>query len=245
VSPHESRRFTDREVALVLRAAAEIDEAEDAGAGGGLSLEDLRGIAHEVGISPEAVTRAVARLDRRRSPASWLGGAPLVRRAVHAVPGELDRSVLGRLVRLVDERSAGTGAVTEALGSVRWTSSDRLHSTQVSLTPAHGETTLQVVEKARPRVRRLFHLLPMAWGAMIAGPLAASIGPAGGLAVVGALVLGVTGGGALGRLAWHALSRASARRVERLAAELAREATRWSSAGRPGRTAQEDRTQGR
>jgi hypothetical protein len=46
-----SRRFTDREVAMVLKKASEIDESGDAGASGGLSLEDLTDIAGEVGIS--------------------------------------------------------------------------------------------------------------------------------------------------------------------------------------------------
>ena len=44
-----SRRFTDREVALVLKRASEIDEAEVAGAASGLSLHDLTEIAGEVG----------------------------------------------------------------------------------------------------------------------------------------------------------------------------------------------------
>src|SRR5690606_27722163 len=55
----ESRRFTDREVALILRRAAEIDEREGHDASGSLSWGDLRGIAAEVGISPDAVDRAV------------------------------------------------------------------------------------------------------------------------------------------------------------------------------------------
>ena len=92
----------------------------------------------------------------------------------------MDETALARMIRIVDETTDGTGAISEALGSVRWTSSDRFRSTLVSLTPAHGETNLQVVEKAVPHLRRIFHLLPAAWGVMIATAVLASggLGPA-------------------------------------------------------------------
>jgi len=85
-----SRRFTDREVALILRRASEIDEREGRYGEGALSQADLREIAAEVGISPNAVDRAVAAMSDRRAPSTLLG-APLVRRTVHDVPEELDR----------------------------------------------------------------------------------------------------------------------------------------------------------
>ena len=67
MSPDATRRFTDQEVALVLRKAAEIDEAEGSEPKG-LSIADLRQIAREVGLSPGAIDRAVAALDKRRAP---------------------------------------------------------------------------------------------------------------------------------------------------------------------------------
>jgi hypothetical protein len=222
-----TRRFTDQEIAVVLRTASEIDAREGAiGGGGGLSLQDLREIAAEVGISPRAIERAVARLESRaRAPAAW-AGAPLVRKAVRAVPGELDRDSVARLVHLVDEHTTSAGAISEALGSVRWTTSDRLRSSLVTITPAHGETTIQVVEKTLPRIRRIFHLLPAAWSAMIAGPIVGAFGISGpvGVATVlaGSAVLGV----GIGRGVWNLLSVRSGQRVEKLAAALSEEAAR-------------------
>lgn len=226
----ESRRFTDQEVALVLRRASEIDDTDASGSGSGLSLDDLRDIAREVGISPAAIDRAVAGLDRGRSLPPLLAGAPAVRKAAHAVPGELDREAIARLVRIVDEQADNAGTVSEALGSVRWTGSDRLRSTRVSFTPARGETAIEVVEKAEPRLRRIFHMLPAAWGVMLAGPLAASLQPGtpGVLAIAG---LGALVGVGAGRMVWSALSAASARRVRRLAEALADEGTRAARDG--------------
>lgn len=226
----QSRRFTDREVALVLRRASEIDDAHAPEPASGLSVDDLRDIAREVGISPAAIDRAVASLDRGSSLPPSLAGAPAVRKAARAVPGELDREAIARLVRIVDERTDSAGAVSEALGSVRWTGSDRLRSTRVSFTPARGETAIEVVEKAEPRMRRIFHLLPAAWGVMLAGPLAASLQPgtAAAFAIAG---LGAVVGVGAGRAVWSALSAASARRVHRLAETLADEGMRAASDG--------------
>jgi hypothetical protein len=226
-----SRRYTDNEVALVLRRAAEIEESTGAAGGGGLSLDDLKDIGREVGISPEAIAKAVASLERKgvASAGGLISGSSLVRRAVYSVDGELSPEGIARLIRLVDERSDGAGEVTEALGSVRWTSRDRFRGTQVSITPEKGETTIQVVEKAMPRVRRIVHLVPAAWGGMIAGTVLSGMAanPVVGTSAAGvllALLLGVGGGAGVGRAVWSWLSGQSRDRVERLATDLSQEA---------------------
>jgi hypothetical protein len=83
-----------------------------------------------------------------------------------------------------------------------------------------------VVEKTLPRIRRIFHLLPAAWSAMIAGPIVGAFGISGpvGVATVlaGSAVLGV----GIGRGVWNLLSVRSGQRVEKLAAALSEEAAR-------------------
>jgi hypothetical protein len=222
----DTRRFTDREVALVLRRATEIAEASEqpGAAGSGLSLEDLRGIAREVGISPSAIDRAVAGLDRGPGLGTRLAGAPSVRKAARVVPVSLDQEAVAALVSLVDERADGTGAVTEALGSIRWTARDKFKSTRVSIRPGDGETAIDVVEKAEPRMRTIFHLLPAAWGMMLATPLVAAGPPAGMIGAIGIFGLSLLAGAGLGRAAWTLLSSASDRRVRRLAEAVAQKA---------------------
>ena len=44
----QSRRFTDQEVAIILRQASELDEDGGSGPAGGLSISDLEEIAQEV-----------------------------------------------------------------------------------------------------------------------------------------------------------------------------------------------------
>ena len=217
-----SRRFTDREVALVLRKAVELDEQRGSGDGGGLSIGDLREIGKEVGISADAIDRAAQTLERPLAPGYRLAGAPLVHKAIRAVPAELSEEAIAELVRVIDEETDTNGAVSEALGSVRWIGSDRLKSKLVAVTPRDGETTIQVVEKTVVRLRNAVTLVPALWGVILAMPAIAVTGGLLGAAMgVGAAVLG----GGAGRAVWSALSARSARRVERLADRLTERAS--------------------
>jgi hypothetical protein len=231
----ESRRFTDREVALVLKKASEIDEAQARDGARGLSLKDLQEIAREVGISAESVDRAVRSLERGRGSAGSFAAAPLVRQAVHAVEGELGREALARLIGVVDERVSGAGSVAEALGTVRWTGRNRFKSTQVSVTPRAGETMIQVVEKTEPHLASVLQIVPGAWGGIIGLAVASPLG-LGGLGIAAVVAGGVAVGFTAGRLAWARVSEGSRARVERLAAELAQTA-RDSDTRDPGREA--------
>lgn len=221
-----SRRFTDREVALVLRRASEIEESagEDAGPASGLSLAELEEIGREVGISADSLRRAVAVLDEGTPLASRLAGAPLVQRSVHAVPARIDEATVRQLIAIADRDVSGAGTLSEALGSVRWTASDRFRDTQLRITPGDDQTTIEVVEKTRPRFRVVFQAIPAMWGVIAAMPVLAS-----GIGVPIAAAIAVASGlagGLMGRGAWKAMAHRSDVRVHRLAASLADEASR-------------------
>jgi len=226
---NEERRYTDREVAVVLKRAAELEEERQSDIPGrGLTVSQLHDIAREVGLSPDMVDRAIADLGRhsRLGARSLLGASPL-HKVVRAVPGPLDRDSLQSLIQLIEDHLSATGTVTEALGGVRWTSTvdghPFSHTTQVSLTPSGRETHVQVVERLSPRLQRVMHILPGAWSAMIAGAIVASAGV--GTAPALAILAGSVGVGvAIGRGIWNHLAKRSGVRVERLAAELTQEA---------------------
>ncbi|MEO8480166.1 MAG: hypothetical protein ABI542_11100 [Gemmatimonadota bacterium] len=225
--PNESgRRFSDQEVALVLQRATEIEERRPGpGSGRGLSLTELHEIAREVGLSPEVINEAVRAVQvGRRSRPDALFGAPLTTKLVRAIPVALDNVAMQRLIRMIDDRVDSAGTVTEALGTVRWTSADRGRgmdrSTQVSLTVQGDETQMQVVERHPARLRTMLHLIPASWGLMIAGGIAASpgVGPVSG---IGLALGGAIAGLGLGRSVWQALARRRARDAEELASTLA------------------------
>jgi len=221
--PHDrDRRYTDQEVALVLRRAAAIEErrSTDTAPARGLTLHDLHEIAREVGLSSAAIDQAVAGLRSGAHPGGVsLLGAPISNKTVRAVPRHLDDEALQALIRVVEEQVDATGTVTEALGTVRWTSVARGHrfspTMQVSLTPADGETRIQVVQRYPAQLRAVLQLLPAAWGGMLGGGIAASM--AGGVATGIGLAAGAAiGGFALGRAVWRAISRRNERDVQRV-----------------------------
>lgn len=227
----DSRRFTDREVALVLRKASEIDETEAATAGGGLTLEELERIAAEVGIPVSSIHKAVGDLDR--GGVRLFGEASRVHQVIRAVPGELDQTAVARLIQHVEGSSPHVGVVTQAVGSTQWTASDRFRTAQVTITPAAGETRVRVVERAKSRLWRVTHFMPTMVGtALVAGTIG-QFDPSSGMiaALMGA---GAAAGAAVGRAIWLRLSAASKGRVNQLATELAREAEEAARGGSAG-----------
>lgn len=112
MSSDGSRRFTDREVATVLRKASEIEESEGSSGSGGLSMDDLQEIAREVGIAPEAIAKAVDRLDTGRDRTPLLGGAPSAHKAVLAggVIMPWDVSAAGSILAFIAAALAGGAA---------------------------------------------------------------------------------------------------------------------------------------
>lgn len=223
MSRDNSKRFTDREVALILENAAELDEVQGSGPMKGLSRTDLEEIAAEVGISVDSISQAIDMVGAEAPRARNLAFAPRTHREVHGVEGELDEAALSRLMHIIDERATMPGSVTEALGSVRWTGADRFRTMQVAITPGNGETSIQVTEKVAGRLARLTHLVPGAFGLMFASSFGATAGLSSTLTVgltVGCLLGGLT----LGRTVWNRVSRKSRERVQDLSAVLTSEA---------------------
>jgi hypothetical protein len=215
----QTRRFTDREVALVLRKASEMEEAEGTVGGGGLSLADLEEIGAEVGISARALQRAVADLDAKAGGNPFAKGQ-LVNQAIRAVDGDLTEEAVAELIRHVDGTSDQVGVVTEALGSVQWTAQDRLRTTQVSITPSESETRIRVVERATARLRRLVSVVPVMTGSALVAGTIGQFDPTSGMVALFTAMGGALGA-VVGRILWSKISKASRARVKQVAAELA------------------------
>lgn len=218
----EDRRYTDREVALILRRAAELEEREGVEVKArGISLSDLEQIASDVGLDLMRIRRAALELEGgRRFRGSTVLGPPPSRTAVRGVEAPLSGASLRELVRAIDDHVDAPGTVSEALGTVRWTASDRWSTTQVAVAPSPAGTTIKVHERIEPRVRGLLHFVPTVWGAMAGIAITASVGIAvlpGAAILAGCALVGT----AAGRGVWEILSERSQRRVDELAGDLA------------------------
>lgn len=219
------RRFTDKEVALILRRASDLEKKGSSpgpGSGRGLTLSDLKEIAAEAGIDPELVGRAVSEIQSAKGlrTGSLLAGPAPVQREVRAVPTELTKEDLAKLIRLVDDEVSDQGTVQDALGQVRWTSQGRILSTQVSLEPGEGETLMRVEERYHDALRGMLHGMPSTYGFMF-GLVSAieafnlGVGPGAALTLAAA-----AGGWAIGSSIWRGISSRSRKRVQELAEKL-------------------------
>lgn len=227
MSPEKS--FSDREVALVLRRAAELESVEG-GSAGGASRQDIMAIASEAGISPESVERAMIELAAESTVTGSAFFPPSSRRAARIVPEPLDRERLAVLARVIEDRVGRPGTITEALGTVRWTSNSGIHgmwTTQVTLSPEPDGTRIGVHQNMQGAAA--FYGLPAAWGGMIGFTIAMSAGLATA-PVLGIVAAGMVGGALIGRTILDVISRRSRDRVERVAGDLAEDASRLGPA---------------
>jgi hypothetical protein len=204
------RTYSDSEVALVLKRAAELEQRRGSPRGEGLTLAQLEDIAREAGLDPSLVAEAALELDAGPlAHGGTLFGPPATQRRVETVPGN----------RRVNQE----GIVTTALGTVRWTGQDRLKGTQVSVGPAGEDTRIEVVQRYRERIRRLLHLIPAPVAGVWSLPVAASLG-LGGAAVAATFAGGALIGMGIGHAIWRVLAAQSEREVKRLSAELVEQA---------------------
>lgn len=118
------RRFSEEEVAAILKDAAEAQYSDDPllpSGSGGLTLAELQSIAREVGISPEMIQKSAQRFKPAQQPTRKVLGLPLgVARTI-----EFDRKLTDheweRIVADLRETFEAPGVVRQQ-GSLRqWT----------------------------------------------------------------------------------------------------------------------------
>ena len=121
----KKRRYSEEEFALILRKASEIQVSngnQSAITGtGGLTLEEIRSIATEAGINPEAVTRAASILgalewEEREGLAAAIFGGPSAFHLDCEIPGRLPPEEMGRVLEQIRRAAEHQGEASEVLG---------------------------------------------------------------------------------------------------------------------------------
>lgn len=203
------RRFSEEEVAEILKYAA---EAQDSGRSltapnSGLTLAELNEIGREVGISTEAMQQAVRRIDNTSQPARTFLGFPIgVQRTV-----DLDRKLTDdewdRLVTDLRETFDARGVVRHE-GSLRSWSNGNL---QVLLEPTATGQRLRLRTlkgEARGLISGGLAMIGAASVLLTISAVAGALGDGGSLAAVGTLMTGgiaMFGVGSFGLPAWARL----------------------------------------
>lgn len=162
-----ARRYTDQEVALVIKRAAELQAqaaqvSEDERSG--LSLTELEQIAREAGLDPGLVRRAATELDTRHTttPRSRFLGAPSLLTLERTIDGEVPVSEYELIVEEIRRAFNDNGYVSTLGRSLAWSSMSQngrggnQKRVNVTITPRNGRTTIRVEESLRPVAGGLF-----------------------------------------------------------------------------------------
>jgi len=207
LSRPRGRVLGDAEIARILQTAADLQERSDAFASTsahGLTIEDLRQVAHEAGIDPKFVDIAV---NQGRGPVgrqkSLLLGGPQSWRFHSEIPGDVTEEARSRLVQAVRSVMDEKGEVAEVYGRLEWRHDDTLGPVSVGISPGSGTTEIDVSANRQGEAGLIFGLGVPA-GGMLGGAVVANlIGVAGTIAAlpVAAAMAGVSYG--VLRLGWR------------------------------------------
>lgn len=202
--PQLARRFDEREVALIIQRAGELQQKSATAADrGGMSLVELEQIAREAGLDPALVRRAALELDDQRSAASSrLAGAPLRILLERTFQGEVSTDEFEGLVAEIRRSMSDPGVVSVLGRSVTWSPSPsgagRRGATRrlgVTISPRNGQTTLRIEESFGQLAGGLFG------GIMggVGGGMGTSLGMSVGIGVLHSALAatGIVGGVAL------------------------------------------------
>jgi hypothetical protein len=231
-TPSPSRRFSEKEVAQIIKRASELQQEEaPAESTSGMSLAELEQVAREAGLDPALVRRAATDLDSRvtdQRPSRVLG-APTTLRLERTIEGEVPideyEPIVLEIQRVLGE--VGTGAT---LGrSLQWTmdrTGRRRHSARavhVMITPRNGRTTIRIEEPLNGLVGGLFGGLMGGLGGGLTGPaIGFGIGTLhSGVATIGLVGGVVSGAYLLARTIFVRVARGRGERLQELMSRLA------------------------
>ena len=147
-----SRRYSEKEVGLILRRATELQRSEPTAADPtGLTLAELQDVATEVGIDPTYLRRAAAELESGAGTgvSEKLLGAPLAFVLERTVPGEFPESGFEELVPLMQAATVGQGNASAVGKTLTWSSRSDTNtsSQQVLVAIRDGETLIRIEER--------------------------------------------------------------------------------------------------
>jgi hypothetical protein len=134
------RKFTDQQVALILKRAAERQvESGDAAH----SLESIQDIAREVGIDPRVVAEVAATLDASHTESTLFGASSAYRssRRLALNASTIDHAAVLATIR---EHLPLAGEKRDVGDGIEWHSGPADNKTVVAITPSAGGATLRI-----------------------------------------------------------------------------------------------------
>ncbi|HEV7993277.1 MAG TPA: hypothetical protein VGP25_15745 [Gemmatimonadaceae bacterium] len=192
-----SRRFSEKEVAKIIKRASELQEEEaPAESTNGMSLVELEQVAREAGLDPALVRRAATDLDTRvtdQKPSPFVG-APTRLRLERTIDGELPADEFEPMVLEMQRIVGQVGSASTIGRTLQWTAYgvDRrrvsTRTVQVIITPRNGRTTIRIEEPLTQLAGGLFGGL---MGGMGGGLSGAAVGVGMGAFHSGSVTVGL------------------------------------------------------
>jgi hypothetical protein len=208
-----AKRYTDRQMALILKRAAE-RQAE--GADASHSLADIQQIAQQVGIDASLIAEAALTIrDRDGQPGEVLGpsAAYRVSRRLESPGVPIDSAALLEVIR---DRMPDLGESRPLPDGFEWYSGPAENKTFVSVTTRSDGTTVRI--DGRQSGPKIGLYLLAGTVTIVAGGVVTVAAPVVGVGVAAGLFVATFGAA---RAAWSAIARRSRARAEQLVDALA------------------------
>ena len=235
------RRYSEEEFALILRKASELqppgDRSGPEGTPKGLTLEEMRSIAAEAGIDPDAVTRAASLLgalaqEEKGGRAAALFGGPSKYHLDIEVPRRISQEEVARILEKIRKTLEHQGEVSEVMGEIHWKTVGEPSVVNVNISPRGDRTFIQVVGD-RDGAGLLTFLFPMVGSVVLIGAIGGATEPSSVAGIV-SLVTGTLGAGFLtARTLWVSSTRRFKKKLARLMEALTTSTDRAALKSRP------------
>jgi hypothetical protein len=144
--PDEDRKYTDEQMALILRRAGDLQEQREDGRH---TLAEIQEIARQVGVDPKLVAHVAADLPKQ-SPSVLTESATEVQTIETSLSQRVTPDQMGRLVDAVRRASGAQGTSRQVFDSVEWRagSEHELLDLRVTITPGAERTNVRVQHDA-------------------------------------------------------------------------------------------------
>ncbi|GAA5520850.1 hypothetical protein LQ318_03860 [Aliifodinibius salicampi] len=198
--------YTEKEIGALIKRATEIQEKAHESFPQGLSLQEIKDIAREIGIDPKHIRSAASELEHQMATEqrSNFLGAPFLIEQKRAIRGEISAEEWEDLVRQIRRMTGSSGRTTTVGQTRQW------HRSVKDMSTTLEETHLQVVSQKNQsiiEIRKHFQggaYITYLMGLIISGTLAGILLDGNGytnLVNTGVVLTSMSGGFAAARLA--------------------------------------------
>jgi hypothetical protein len=215
----DRRRYSDREMALILKRAATLQEQGPDAASQDQShtLTELERVAVEVGIDPRYVAEAAAAVDAeptaKKAP---LLGAPTSYQVARIIEGEVPETEFGELLDAIRLVTGRHGEVSRVLGAFEWKSSGPSGETYVAIAPRRGKTSIRLGGRYGAGAGFVYSVTGVIGAALLVGTSVSTGSPID----LGTLAAVAGGSYLAARTAWQVLAGKTERRLRKILEEV-------------------------